>query len=224
MFLDGMLFNKKNIMKIPTRRKSWSLLYVIGLFLGTSLILLFVKQISFDYAEFTLGLSNWRGDSSTELIYKDNVTMIRIDEQQLIYDGQRMASMDELQTALSLESTEDLLLFIEENKSIIYFILLIYQYISSLKYLLIFILLFVILSLVRKKYVNNFEEIDLAQAMTYTSTILTIPILISLVLRFLQLKDNLVILVLVSLSVILEVLFSKYYVQEKEVENEKMVA
>jgi hypothetical protein len=105
------------------------------------------------------------------------------------------------------------------------FVLFIYQYLSSFKYLILFLSLLAVLSFTSRKQIKLIDDVNLNLTTTYTSYLLVIPILLSMVIRFLNFRFSFSFLLLTTVSIVLEYLFVNFYMKEKETsDGEEMVA
>ncbi len=220
-FFDAIVFDKGKIIKIGQKKKLISFFYVIGLSLMTSLIIILLKTTYFDYHQFNQNVLQLEESTAEVLVYKDTVNSILIKEEQLVFNGENMASIRSLKDLLAVESYQELGELLKESKQQIIFVMFLYQYLVSMTYLIIFCILLFLLSQIGKRQVKIVDDISNEQSLTYTSYNLTIPILASMLLRLLNFRFNFSIVIIIGLSVGLQFLFMKYYIKEKVDENER---
>lgn len=224
-FLISMILFDKSILIKKSEQKKWhSYLFVIGFILLTSLFVVVTKTIIFDETALKQNLEQIDNLEKDQIIYSDGLNRIKIEKKNIMLNGDRLFS-----TSLFEEDVVNGLTsgFIEldDKEGQLSFILFIYQYLSSFKYLILFIILLPLLSYTSRKQISIIEDITPSLAMTYTSYILVIPMLVSVVIRFLNFRFSFAILLLTALSIILEYIFVKYYMTEKGMnDEEKMVA
>lgn len=223
---NAIVFDKKKIAKIPKQKKRFSVLYVIALTLMTSLLVIILKTAFFDFdilSQNIIDLEELEGDT---LVYRDSVNTIQIKDEQIVVNGENMLDIDTLMEWSGSSDFLELNEFLNNNRQLFSFFMLLYQYVVSGKYLLLFLLLLVCLAYTGRWQMKDTEDWTLARSMTFTSYLLTIPVLVSLLLRLLNFKSSLTLLIIVALSVMLEFLFVKDYMKEKGKENEakEMVA
>lgn len=223
---NAIVFDKKKIAKIPKQKKRFSVLYVIALTLMTSLLVIILKTAFFDFdilSQNIIDLEELEGDT---LVYRDSVNTIQIKDEQIVLNGENMLDIDTLMEWSGSSDFLELNEFLNSNRQLFSFFMLLYQYVVSGKYLLLFLLLLVCLAYTGRWQMKDTEDWTLARSMTFTSYLLTIPVLVSLLLRLLNFKSSLTLLIIVALSVMLEFLFVKDYMKEKGKENEakEMVA
>lgn len=223
---NAIVFDKKKIAKIPKQKKRFSVLYVIALTLMTSLLVIILKTAFFNFdilSQNIIDLEELEGDT---LVYRDSVNTIQIKDEQIVVNGENMLDIDTLMEWSGSSDFLELNEFLNNNRQLFSFFMLLYQYVVSGKYLLLFLLLLVCLAYTGRWQMKDTEDWTLARSMTFTSYLLTIPVLVSLLLRLLNFKSSLTLLIIVALSVMLEFLFVKDYMKEKGKENEakEMVA
>ena len=223
-FLMSMiLFDKSVLIKKTEQKKIHSYLFVIGFILLTSLFVVVTKTIVFNEQQLQQNLQQIENIKQDQVIYTDGLNRIKIDKGNVFLNGDKLFSME------SLEGDKDSFLTsfidIKNSSGQLSFVLFIYQYLSSFKYLILFLILLIALSYTSRKQLEIIEDISSDLATTFTSYILVIPMLMSAVIRFLNFRFSFSILLLTMLSIILEYLFVKYYITEKGMnDEEKMVA
>lgn len=217
LFFDLVLFDRDKMMQMPILKKTYSYLYVISLVLVTSLLVVVLKTTNLDLDQLKENIAHL--DSMTEIsnlrIYQDGLNTINIDNDIIIINGNEIISVSKIQKQFGLNNFKDVQLLLSNNERKISFVFFIYEYLISFKYLILFIFLLTVVSLASKYQLKIAHEITLKETLTYTSYILTIPILISAFLRLLNFRFSYAVMILVVLTIILEFLFSKHYVAVK---------
>lgn len=157
-----------------------------------------------------------------QIVYQDGLNRVKIEKASIMLNGDNLFSID------NLKNNEEVLDALDDMTGGVIqlsFMLFIYQYLSSFKYLLLFLIILGLLSFTSQKQIKLVEDVSLRLTTTYTSYILMIPILLSLVIRFLNIRFSFAVLILTTISIVLEYLFVNYYMKEKGIaDEEKMVA
>ena len=221
-FMSMILFDKSVLIKKQEQKKKYSYLFVISLVLVSSLIVVIGKTVLFNENILRETVQQLKTLDDNQVIYEDGLNRLKIEKRNVSLNGDILFSVEEIKDSEELLEVLDGMTFGSGQLS---FVLFIYQYLSSFKYLFLFILLLIVLSFTSQKQIKLVEEISLRLSTTYTSYILVIPILLSIVTRFLNIRFSFSVLILTTLSIVLEYLFVNYYMKEKGTENEeKMVA
>lgn len=212
-FFDLILFDRSKIIQMPILKKTYAFLYIISLVLMTSLIVVVLKTftLNLDNLQKNIGDFNSIRDINNIRVYQDGFNTIAIENDILIINGNEVVGLSKLQKQFELNDIEDIQLTINNNKNKILFVFFIYEYIVSLKYLILFVLLLFSTSFATKIRLKIAHKITLQESITYTSYILTIPIFVSMLLRLLNFRFSYSVMVLVVLIIILEFMFTSNY-------------
>ena len=220
--MSMILFDKSALIKKEEQKKRYSYLFVIALILVTSLVVVIAKTVVFDEEILRHNIQQVESIDKDQIIYQDGLNRVKIEKGSVMLNGDNLFSIE------NVNNKEDLVSALDEmtGGSIqLSFVLFIYQYLSSFKYLILFLIVLTLLSFTSQKQIKLVEDISLNLATTYTSYILMIPILLSLVIRFLNIRFSFAVLILTTISIVLEYLFVNYYMKEKGIpDEEKMVA
>lgn len=213
VFFDLVLFDRQSIMQMPVLKKVHSYFYVISLVLVTSLLVVGLKTTSLDIEQLTGNIGQM--DNISELdnirLYQDGLNTFSIENDTIVINGNEIMRASSLRNQFKLNEITDIQLFLTNNKSRISFVFFIYEYLISFKYLILFILLLTGVAFTAKYQLKSTHEITFSKTLTYTSYILTIPILISAVLRLLNFRFSNTVMILVILNIVLMFLFTKNY-------------
>ncbi|MFW3587610.1 hypothetical protein ACODGR_10100 [Vagococcus fluvialis] len=222
-FLMSMiLFDKSALIKKEEQKKRYSYLFVIALILITSLVVVIAKTVAFNEDVLRNNFQQIDSLKKDQIVYQDGLNRVKIEKASIMLNGDNLFSID------NLKNNEEVLDALDEMTGGVIqlsFMLFIYQYLSSFKYLLLFLIILGLLSFTSQKQIKLVEDVSLRLTTTYTSYILMIPILLSLVIRFLNIRFSFAVLILTTISIVLEYLFVNYYMKEKGIaDEEKMVA
>lgn len=222
-FLMSMiLFDKSALIKKEEQKKRYSYLFVIALILITSLVVVIAKTVAFNEAVLRNNFQQIDSLKKDQIVYQDGLNRVKIEKASIMLNGDNLFSID------NLKNNEEVLDALDDMTGGVIqlsFMLFIYQYLSSFKYLLLFLIILGLLSFTSQKQIKLVEDVSLRLTTTYTSYILMIPILLSLVIRFLNIRFSFAVLILTTISIVLEYLFVNYYMKEKGIaDEEKMVA
>ncbi|MDT2746906.1 hypothetical protein [Vagococcus fluvialis] len=222
-FLMSMiLFDKSALIKKEEQKKRYSYLFVIALILITSLVVVIAKTVAFNEDVLRNNFQQIDSLKKDQIVYQDGLNRVKIEKASIMLNGDNLFSID------NLKNNEEVLDALDDMTGGVIqlsFMLFIYQYLSSFKYLLLFLIILGLLSFTSQKQIKLVEDVSLRLTTTYTSYILMIPILLSLVIRFLNIRFSFAVLILTTISIVLEYLFVNYYMKEKGIaDEEKMVA
>lgn len=211
IFFDLILFDREKIIQFPILKKKYACLYVISLVLLTSLLVVVLKTftLNLDNLQKNVGYFNSIKDIDNSRVYQDGLNTIDIENDILIINGNEVTTLSKLKNNFEIKNIKDLQETINNNRNVISFIFFIYEYIVSLRYIVLFILLLLGISLTTRIRLKLSHEITMKECLTYTSYILTIPILISMLLRLLNFRFSYSVMMLVVLTIILEFMFIK---------------
>lgn len=217
IFFDLILFDREKIIQFPILKKIYACLYVISLVLLTSLLVVVLKTftLNLDNLQKNVGYFNSIKDIDNSRVYQDGLNTIDIENDILIINGNEVTTLSKLKNNFEIKNIKDLQETINNNRNVISFIFFIYEYIVSLRYIVLFILLLLGISLTTRIRLKLSHEITMKECLTYTSYILTIPILISMLLRLLNFRFSYSVMMLVVLTIILEFMFIKKYISIK---------
>ncbi|MBO0419396.1 hypothetical protein JZO80_04395 [Vagococcus fluvialis] len=222
-FLMSMvLFDKSALIKKEEQKKRYSYLFVVALVLITSLVVVIAKTFTFDEEILRDNIQQIEVLKDNQVVYQDGLNRIKIEKDNLKLNGDTLFSIQ------NMDDNNEILAVLDNmtmGSGQLSFVLFIYQYLSSFKYLILFLSLLAVLSFTSRKQIKLIDDVNLNLTTTYTSYLLVIPILLSMVIRFLNFRFSFSFLLLTTVSIVLEYLFVNFYMKEKETsDGEEMVA
>lgn len=222
-FLMSMvLFDKSALIKKEEQKKRYSYLFVVALVLITSLVVVIAKTFTFDEEILRDNIQQIEVLKDNQVVYQDGLNRIKIEKDNLKLNGDTLFSIQ------NMDDNNEILAVLDNmtmGSGQLSFVLFIYQYLSSFKYLILFLSLLAVLSFTSRKQIKLIDDVNLNLTTTYTSYLLVIPILLSMVIRFLNFRFSFSFLLLTTVSIVLEYLFVNFYMKEKEIsDGEEMVA
>ncbi|MGL4643376.1 MAG: hypothetical protein ACRCVH_03610 [Vagococcus fluvialis] len=222
-FLMSMvLFDKSALIKKEEQKKRYSYLFVVALVLITSLVVVIAKTFTFDEEILRDNIQQIEVLKDNQVVYQDGLNRIKIEKDNLMLNGDTLFSIQ------NMDDNNEILAVLDNmtmGSGQLSFVLFIYQYLSSFKYLILFLSLLAVLSFTSRKQIKLIDDVNLNLTTTYTSYLLVIPILLSMVIRFLNFRFSFSFLLLTTVSIVLEYLFVNFYMKEKETsDGEEMVA
>lgn len=222
-FLMSMvLFDKSALIKKEEQKKRYSYLFVVALVLITSLVVVIAKTFAFDEWILRDNIQQIEVLKDNQVVYQDGLNRIKIEKDNLMLNGDTLFSIQ------NMDDNNEILAVLDNmtmGSGQLSFVLFIYQYLSSFKYLILFLSLLAVLSFTSRKQIKIIDDVNLNLTTTYTSYLLVIPILLSMVIRFLNFRFSFSFLLLTTVSIVLEYLFVNFYMKEKETsDGEEMVA
>ncbi|MDR2278742.1 MAG: hypothetical protein LBE23_12875 [Vagococcus sp.] len=222
-FLMSMvLFDKSALIKKEEQKKRYSYLFVVALVLITSLVVVIAKTFAFDEGILRDNIQQIEVLKDNQVVYQDGLNRIKIEKDNLMLNGDTLFSIQ------NMDDNNEILAVLDNmtmGSGQLSFVLFIYQYLSSFKYLILFLSLLAVLSFTSRKQIKLIDDVNLNLTTTYTSYLLVIPILLSMVIRFLNFRFSFSFLLLTTVSIVLEYLFVNFYMKEKETsDGEEMVA
>lgn len=222
-FLMSMvLFDKSALIKKEEQKKRYSYLFVVALVLITSLVVVIAKTFAFDEWILRDNIQQIEVLKDNQVVYQDGLNRIKIEKDNLMLNGDTLFSIQ------NMDDNNEILAVLDNmtmGSGQLSFVLFIYQYLSSFKYLILFLSLLAVLSFTSRKQIKLIDDVNLNLTTTYTSYLLVIPILLSMVIRFLNFRFSFSFLLLTTVSIVLEYLFVNFYMKEKETsDGEEMVA
>ncbi|MBO0488557.1 hypothetical protein, partial [Vagococcus fluvialis] len=168
-FLMSMiLFDKSALIKKEEQKKRYSYLFVIALILITSLVVVIAKTVAFNEDVLRNNFQQIDSLKKDQIVYQDGLNRVKIEKASIMLNGDNLFSID------NLKNNEEVLDALDDMTGGVIqlsFMLFIYQYLSSFKYLLLFLIILGLLSFTSQKQIKLVEDVSLRLTTTYTSYI-----------------------------------------------------